>query len=235
MSPQQEVQQWKCHNFSSINAKQLKHQQKTMTSSILHQAGSMTATIDAIATILLLFQVKDIPLIMTTTYEPYLLLIFVQNDPTIAISCLLLPRNFERPAIMTATYVDCSLQLIGESVFIEAHQVAPATICNGSLSWLMTGFWGSTISSKYVWQRFQLHCKRFESQWSRGSTKIFSNFQEVGSVLFPNIPSLPQRLWNILWGRKGCIQWLGSAFSIWILFQLEMLGIRQISRIPDLS
>ncbi len=41
-----------------------------------------------------------------------LLLFFVQNDPSIMIPSLLLPCNFERPAIMMAKHTSHSLQLI---------------------------------------------------------------------------------------------------------------------------
>jgi hypothetical protein len=62
----------------------------------------------------------------------YLLLFFVQNNPAITISSLLLPPVRDDPAITTATNVDFSLQLIVESFSMGAEQVAPATICNNS-------------------------------------------------------------------------------------------------------
>jgi hypothetical protein len=47
--------------------------------------------------------------------------------------------NFARPAISTATNGDYSLQLIVESFFTGANQVAPAmTICDDSFKMIVT-------------------------------------------------------------------------------------------------
>ena len=59
-----------------------------------------------------------------------LLLFFVQSNPVITISSLLLPHNFTRPAITTATNDDFSLQLIVESFSTGAEQAASTTICD---------------------------------------------------------------------------------------------------------
>jgi len=61
-----------------------------------------------------------------------LLLPFNHNNSAITISSLLLPCNSARPAITTATNATFSLQLIDESFFSGAEQVAPATIHNNS-------------------------------------------------------------------------------------------------------
>jgi hypothetical protein len=66
------------------------------------------------------------------------LLFFVQNNPAIVISSLLLPRDFECPAIMTATNGNFSLQLIVKSFFTGAKQVASATICIDSFKLIDT-------------------------------------------------------------------------------------------------
>ena len=63
-----------------------------------------------------------------------LLLFFIQNYPAIMISSLLLPCNFERPAVMTVMNDNFSprSQLIVESFYTRAKQVTTATICSNS-------------------------------------------------------------------------------------------------------
>jgi hypothetical protein len=55
-----------------------------------------------------------------------LLLYFVQNDPAISISGLLLPHNFECSAITTTKNANFSLQLIVKLLSTGTKQVAPA-------------------------------------------------------------------------------------------------------------
>jgi hypothetical protein len=61
-----------------------------------------------------------------------LLLPFIQDNSAIKISSLLLLRDLERPAIMTATNVIFSLQLIVELLLTGTKQVAPITILDDS-------------------------------------------------------------------------------------------------------
>jgi hypothetical protein len=68
----------------------------------------------------------------------YLLLIFVQNNPAIAISSLLLPCGFECPAITSVTHANFSLQLIVKSFSTRPKQVATASICNDSFKLIDT-------------------------------------------------------------------------------------------------
>ncbi len=62
------------------------------------------------------------------------------------------------------------------------------------------GLGRSNCCSFNVWRRVHLRCKQIKSWGSMGSSNLLSNFQ-VDCYLFQNIPSLPQRLRNILWGR----------------------------------
>jgi hypothetical protein len=59
------------------------------------------------------------------------LLSFVQNNPAIRISSLLLPRDFERPSITTMN-ANFSLQLIVKLLSTGTKQVTPATILDDS-------------------------------------------------------------------------------------------------------
>jgi hypothetical protein len=68
----------------------------------------------------------------------YLLLILTQNNPAIIISSLLLPCNFEHPAITTEMNANFSLHLIVESFSTGAKQVTTASICNNSFKLINT-------------------------------------------------------------------------------------------------
>jgi hypothetical protein len=115
-------------------------QLKTMSPSILHPAN-LTANhatsrspfllrdednseITTTSSLLLSFN-QDNTAIMTATHAQNILLFLVQND--------LMPHDFARPAITTATNGDFSLQLIVESLSTGAHHlVTPATILDDS-------------------------------------------------------------------------------------------------------
>jgi hypothetical protein len=58
----------------------------TLTSSYLGSVGGMIACIDATPTSLLLFQIKDGPVITAKTHEPSLLLPNVHNDSAITMA-----------------------------------------------------------------------------------------------------------------------------------------------------
>jgi hypothetical protein len=82
----------------------------------------------------------------------YLLLIFVQNNPAIMISSLLLPRNFKHPEITTVMNANFSLQLILELFSTRAKQVATASICDNSFKLI------DMLASEGVSQN-TLHCE----------------------------------------------------------------------------
>jgi hypothetical protein len=102
-----------------------------LTSSYLHPDSGMTAHIDATPTSLLLFHVKDVPVITATIHDPSLLLPLCRDYSAIMMTThanLLLLSVQDDSAIMMATHSIYSLQMIVESFFIGAKQVALVTI-----------------------------------------------------------------------------------------------------------
>ncbi len=101
--------------------------------------------------------------------------------------------SLDTPHLLTS--VDCWV------LFYRSQISCPSN----HLQWLVqvdccNGFWGSNICSIYFSKRFLLIW--IESWGSMWSSNLFSNLQ-VDCNLLQNIPSLPQRLFHILWERMG--------------------------------
>jgi hypothetical protein len=82
----------------------------------------------------------------------------IQDNSAIKISSLLLLRDLECPAIMTATNVIFSLQLIVELILTGTKQVAPSTILNNSFKLIdVLALEGATFAPHISEDAFDFH------------------------------------------------------------------------------
>jgi hypothetical protein len=139
-----------------------------------------------------------------------LLLLFNQDNSAITISSLLLPCDFARPAITTATNATFSLQLIFESLSTGAHHlVAPATILDNSFKLIDILASEGAMFAPYIFEDASA-CTNKSSKFAVASQamvlsttiggKSNGSFkpQNVDCYLLQKIPLLPRRLRNIL-------------------------------------
>ncbi len=107
---------------------------------------------------------------------------------------LLLLSVRDDSAIMLAMHAIYSLQLIVESFSTGAKQVVPATIHNDSFKLIDALALEGAIFAPYIFEdafTYAANKSNHEGAWAQATS-----FQDW--YLFQNIPSLPQRFWNIL-------------------------------------
>ena len=157
-----------------------------------------------------------------------LLLPFNQDNSAITISSLLLSCHSARPAIMTTTNANFSLQLIVESFSTGAKQVAPATILNDSFKLIDVLASEGAIFAPHIFEdAFTLANKlNHEGAWALATSCQTSKLIVIYFKWFLHFrkDSLLQRLRNILRVKMGATagtqrthrpRWLPTAASQW--------------------
>jgi hypothetical protein len=101
-----------------------------------------------------------------------LLLFFIQNDPAITISSLLLPRDSALPAIMTTMNATFSLQLIVELFSTGAEQVASATIRDDFFKLIDALASEGAIFAPYIFENAftTTHESNHEGEWAQATS-----------------------------------------------------------------